>query len=108
MRLCAKVAYQLRDHVEVLVGSEDLEPGPGWPHAGILGDLTKNPTMTGAELGATVVQRYVESYRHGSGLTVRPGARGMRPPRRTLGSDPGVAASWGRRRAWPSRSPLGA
>ena len=61
-----EVAYQLRDHAEVLVGSEELEPGPGWPHAAILGDLTKNPTMTAAELGASVVQRYVESYRHGA------------------------------------------
>jgi hypothetical protein len=60
-----EVAYQLRDHAQVLVGSEDVEPGPGWPHATILADLTKNPTMTGAELGAAVVQRYVESYRHG-------------------------------------------
>ncbi|MEK8035965.1 MAG: clostripain-related cysteine peptidase, partial [candidate division NC10 bacterium] len=61
-----EVAYQLRDHAQVLVGSEELEPGPGWPHAAILGDLTKNPTMTPAELGATIVQRYVESYRHGA------------------------------------------
>jgi Clostripain family len=61
-----EVAYQLRDHAHVLVGSEELEPGPGWPHAEILGDLTKNPTTTQAELGATIVQRYVESYRHGA------------------------------------------
>ncbi|MDO8476048.1 MAG: clostripain-related cysteine peptidase [Candidatus Rokubacteria bacterium] len=60
-----EVAYQLRDHAQVLVGSEDVEPGPGWPHAAILADLTKHPAMTGAELGAAVVQRYVESYRHG-------------------------------------------
>jgi hypothetical protein len=60
-----EVAYQLRDHAQVLVGSEELEPGPGWPHAAILGDLTKKPTTTEAELGATIVQRYVESYRHG-------------------------------------------
>ena len=60
-----EVAYQLRDHAQVLVGSEDVEPGPGWPHATILADLTKHPAMTGAELGAAVVQRYVESYRHG-------------------------------------------
>src|SRR5690349_13087120 len=39
-----EVAYQLRDHAKVLVGSEELEPGPGWPHAAILGDLSKNPT----------------------------------------------------------------
>ena len=62
-----EVAYQLRDHAQVLVGSEDVEPGPGWPHSTILADLTKHPTMTGAELGAAVVQRYVESYRHGGG-----------------------------------------
>jgi hypothetical protein len=61
-----EVAYQLRDHAHILVGSEELEPGPGWPHAAILGDLTKNPTTTQAELGATIVQRYVESYRHGA------------------------------------------
>ena len=60
-----EVAYQLRDHAQVLVGSEDVEPGPGWPHSTILADLTKHPAMTGAELGAAVVQRYVESYRHG-------------------------------------------
>jgi hypothetical protein len=61
-----EVAYQLRDHAKVLVGSEELEPGPGWPHAAILGDLTTRPTMTAAQLGATIVTRYVESYRHGS------------------------------------------
>jgi hypothetical protein len=59
-----EVAYQLREHAEILVGSEEVEPGPGWPHAAILGDLTKNPTTTPAELGAVVVQRYIESYRH--------------------------------------------
>ena len=60
-----EVAYQLRDHAQVLVGSEEVEPGPGWPHAAILVDLTKNPTMTAPELGAGIVHRYVESYRHG-------------------------------------------
>jgi hypothetical protein len=61
-----EVAYQLRDHAHVLVGSEEVEPGPGWPHAEILGDLTKSPAMAPAELGATIVRRYVESYRHGA------------------------------------------
>lgn len=60
-----EVAYQLRDHAEVLVGSEEVEPGAGWPHAAILGDLTKNPTMTAAEFGAAIVHHYLESYRHG-------------------------------------------
>ena len=59
-----EVAYQLRDHAQVLVGSEETEPGPGWPHAAILGDLTARPAMTAGELGGTVVTRYVASYRH--------------------------------------------
>jgi hypothetical protein len=50
-----EVAYQLRDHAQVLVGSEETEPGPGWPHAAILGDLTARPSIMRAELGATVV-----------------------------------------------------
>ncbi len=66
-----EVAYQLRDHARVLVGSEEVEPGPGWPHAAILGALTKNPAMTPAELGATVVHRYVESYRHGGEIATQ-------------------------------------
>jgi hypothetical protein len=61
-----EVAYQLRDHVDVLVGSEALEPGPGWPHDTILAGLTRRPQMTAAELGATIVSRYVEAY-DGSG-----------------------------------------
>jgi hypothetical protein len=61
-----EVAYQIRDHARILVGSETLEPGPGWPHDAILGDLTGRPEMTPAELAATIVRRYVESYQ-GSG-----------------------------------------
>ena len=61
-----EVAYQLRDHARVLVGSEELEPGAGWPYATILGDLATRPAMAPAELGATVVRRYVASYRHGA------------------------------------------
>jgi len=62
-----EVAYQLSDHARVLVGSEEVEPGPGWPHSAILAELTKSPAMTGRELGVAIVQRYVESYRHGGG-----------------------------------------
>src|SRR6185369_1332203 len=57
-----EVAYQLREHARILVGSETLEPGPGWPHDTILGDLTRGPSMTPGELGAVIVQRYIEAY----------------------------------------------
>ena len=57
-----EVVYQIRDHAQVLVGSEEVEPGAGWPHDLILRDLTARPAMPSAELATTVVRRYVESY----------------------------------------------
>ena len=57
-----EVAYQIRDHALVLVGSEELEPGTGWPYAGIQGDLASKPTLGPEELGATIVRHYIESY----------------------------------------------
>jgi hypothetical protein len=58
-----EIAWQLRDHAGVLVGSEEIEPGTGWPYAAILRDLTARPSMDPAELAATVVRRYVRAYR---------------------------------------------
>jgi hypothetical protein len=57
-----EVAYQLRDHARILVGSEEVEPGAGWPYAAVFGDLTARPTMTASELAATIVCRYAEYY----------------------------------------------
>jgi Clostripain family len=57
-----EVAYQVRDHARVLVGSQELEPGAGWPYTAVLGDLVGRPAMTPAELGATIVRRYAEFY----------------------------------------------
>jgi hypothetical protein len=57
-----EVAYQVREHARVLVGSEELEPNDGWPYEAILRDLTGRPAMTAAELAETIVRRYVEHY----------------------------------------------
>jgi hypothetical protein len=59
-----EVSYEARAHTRNVVGSEELEPGDGWPYSLILGDLVANPDMDGAELGRTVVRRYAESYRN--------------------------------------------
>ena len=64
-----EVAYQLRDHVRILVGSEEVEPGDGWPYAAVFGDLTARPAMTPSELATTIVHRYAEYYDGGPDAT---------------------------------------
>ncbi len=61
-----EVAHQTRDHVRAIVGSEDLEPGDGWPYTEILRRLVDNPALTGTELGTVVVEEYLRSYAGGS------------------------------------------
>jgi hypothetical protein len=62
-----EVAYQVKGSVDHIVGSEDLEPGAGWPYQTILADLNKRPTVDSAELGRIVVKRYVQAYKHDEG-----------------------------------------
>ncbi len=59
----AEVAYQVRGAVAVQVGSEELEPGDGWPYAAILAKLAARPSMTARELGSVIVDAYLASYR---------------------------------------------
>jgi hypothetical protein len=60
---CLEVAFEAEHDLEAVVGSEELEPGDGWPYAEILADLAANPDMDGAALGKAVVERYVASYK---------------------------------------------
>lgn len=57
-----EVAYQLRESASYLVGSEEVEPGDGWPYTDVLTALNAKPGMTAAELGTTIVRRYLASY----------------------------------------------
>jgi hypothetical protein len=57
-----EVGYQIRAEAGVVVGSEDLEPGAGWPYERILADLTANPDMDARQLGTLIVRHYVDSY----------------------------------------------
>lgn len=58
-----EVAWQLRDFVEVLVGSEIEEPNDGWPYAEILQFLTTKPKSKTHIVAKEVVKQYVASYR---------------------------------------------
>src|SRR2546430_1203262 len=59
-----EVAYEIRDHARVVAGSEDLEPGAGWPYEKLLADLAARPDMDARALGKVIVDRYAESYRN--------------------------------------------
>lgn len=62
MMSMAEVAYQLRDSVSLTVGSEEVEPGDGWPYDKILAKLSKKPTMGPNALAAIIVGEYIASY----------------------------------------------
>ena len=64
-----EVAYQVRDQADFLVGSQETEPGEGWPYASILEALASEPTMAPARLGAMISNCYVNAYPPGSELT---------------------------------------
>ncbi|HPN83197.1 MAG TPA: clostripain-related cysteine peptidase [Spirochaetota bacterium] len=58
-----EVAWQLRDSVDYIVGSEIEEPNDGWPYTDILTWLTKTPKKDAATVARTVVSRYIRSYK---------------------------------------------
>ena len=64
-----EVSYQIRQEAVVTCGSEEEEPGAGWPYDTILAALAAKPSMTPEELGRTVVGKYIESYRPSEGVT---------------------------------------
>jgi len=58
-----EVAYQLRESVNVIVGSEIEEPFDGWPYAEILTRLTARPRQDAAVLARWIVKSYLLSYK---------------------------------------------
>ncbi|MEI6827997.1 MAG: clostripain-related cysteine peptidase [Desulfuromonadales bacterium] len=58
-----EVYYQMRDVAEFSVGSEESEPGEGWPYDRILTALAAKPAMTPEELSKTIVNQYLASYK---------------------------------------------
>src|SRR5205085_910475 len=53
-----EVAYEMRDTAGLLVGSEETEPGAGWPYKAILAGLAKRPEMAPTELAKLIVDEY--------------------------------------------------
>lgn len=57
-----EVHYQIRDLCRVVVGSQEVEPGDGWPYDAILGRLTGEPGMNAPLLGKSIVDAYIHFY----------------------------------------------
>jgi len=57
-----EVAYQLRDWVQITVGSEETEPFDGWPYDRVLEVLVKRPRIGAPRLGREIVKAYIKSY----------------------------------------------
>jgi hypothetical protein len=64
-----EVAYQMRDTADYTVGSEETEPGDGWPYDRILKALAAKPGMAPEELSKTIVVQYLTSYGAGDNVT---------------------------------------
>ncbi len=62
----AEVAWEVRKFADIEVGSEETEPGDGWPYDDFIKPLVQNPDMTPAEFAAVHVTKYGESYNGGS------------------------------------------
>lgn len=57
-----ELAYEHQDLALFTVGSEELEPGDGWPYDKVLAALAADPAMAAEQLGGTIVREYVRSY----------------------------------------------
>jgi len=61
-----EVAYQIKDYADILVASEENEPGDGWPYDTILGELVVNPLISSEQLAVDIVDKYIFSYPYGN------------------------------------------
>lgn len=60
-----EIAYQAKGGANILVASEDLEPGDGQAYHEYVGALAQNPDLTPPQLATAMVDLYVKSYQPG-------------------------------------------
>ncbi len=61
----AEVASEMADSVDVSVGSEETEPGAGWPYNTFLKSWSEKIGATAADVGKILTTEYVKSYQGG-------------------------------------------
>lgn len=64
-----ETTYAMRKVGDVMVGSEELEPGTGWDYSDWLPRLVADPTMNAEALGKVLVESYAKTYGPNSAQT---------------------------------------
>jgi Clostripain family len=64
-----EVAYQLKGTVDYIVGSEETEPGNGWPYDEVLKTIVESPEAPTGDVAKKLAADYLQSYA-GSGEAV--------------------------------------
>ena len=57
-----EVCYELKDVCDIVVGSEMLTPGYGWPYTQLMAYLSSNPAVSPSMLCSVLAEDYVASY----------------------------------------------
>lgn len=59
-----EIAYQIKDSVDILVASEETEPGTGWAYSGFLSPVAEAPSIfTPTLLAQNIVNAYGQFYK---------------------------------------------
>lgn len=61
----AEVIGEMKDSVNYFVGSQDLEPGEGWPYAPFLQKWGQNPQMSPTDVAVLLSKEYLAGYSGG-------------------------------------------
>lgn len=61
-----EVGSEIADSVDIMVGSEEVEPVEGWPYDQWLKEWATTPGATPAQVAGALVRQYVASYSGGS------------------------------------------
>ena len=62
----AEVADEMAGNVDVYSGSEETEPGAGWPYDTFLAKWVANPDATSVQIGGYLTDAYTASYQGGT------------------------------------------
>ncbi|MBP1467166.1 PD40 domain-containing protein [Candidatus Chloroploca sp. M-50] len=66
-----EVAYEIKDYVSLMVASEEVVPGPGFPYHTFLRPVLQNPTIDPKVWAAQIVAAYANFYRGNDGGLAR-------------------------------------